>query len=539
MYQAGQGKTAVALFVDGLELKYVQLSQKGETVTLRDFKTVALITKFEEATAAVTEAGGEEAAFGDLNSPEGMAAAPETPIGDEAGAAPASNASVLLGLLSDLPPSKYTFSFALSEPAVTYQEFESDFGLKGTKLKKKIIQEISSTRSTPPVLDSLDMIPMAAGGVMAMIREDGLHLFDLLTELRSFLGGRLPNVKLIDSADTALMGLVRAGYELAEEEISVIVYVGHDFSRLIFMQGSNYLHFAPIISEGYGSANVENTIYSRILLEQDNIALPRIDRIILAGESHKINMLEALAPQFPHSTVEYLKAPDLDLSAFDGQVGEQISEYAIPIVAAWQALDPKAKGFYHTNLIPNSIIEGQKVFKLAWHGWLAALAVIVSIVFFYTSILKQNSEILNAREALQKKQARLADIEVLQQRENTLNADIKKYQLATAVYDSLAPGSDRWSRVLHYLANSIEDLNSVWIYNLRKDSQHPNAILISGRSVYRTRIPRLASVFQSATLKEVRTTDIRGKIIYDFDIVVDQVDKGDAMGGGASQGGGK
>jgi Tfp pilus assembly protein PilN len=529
MYQDGQGKTAVALFVDGLELKFVQLSTKGNTVTLRDFKTVALITKFEEkAAAAVTEGASEEASFGDIATSDTLGAAAETSIGEETAAGPTSNSTVLLGLLSDLPSAKYTYSFALSEPAVTYQEFETNFGLKGTKLKKKIIEDISATRSTPPLLDSLEMIPTATGGVLAIIREDGLHLFELLSELRSFLGGRLPLVKSIDSADTALMGLVRASYELGESEISVIVYVGHDFSRLIFMQGNNYLHFAPIISEGYGSANVENTIYSRILLEQDNIALSRIDRIILAGESHKISMVEALAPQFPHSTVEYLKAPELDLSTFDGQVGEQISEYAIPIVAAWEALDPKAKGFYHTNLIPTSIIEGQKVFKLAWHGWLAALAVIVSIVFFYTSILKQNAEIINARDALQKKQARLADIEVLQQRETTLNDEIKKYNLATVIYDSLAPGSDRWSRVLHYLANSIEDLNSVWIYNLKKDDQNSNTLVISGRSVYRTRIPRLASVFERATLRAVRTTTIRGKIIYDFDIAVEQVDKSDA-----------
>jgi hypothetical protein len=55
--------------------------------------------------------------------------------------------------------------------------------------------------------------------------------------------------------------------------------------------------------------------------------------------------------------------------------------------------------------------------------------------------------------------------------------------------------------------------------------------------VYRTRIPRLASVFEKATLKEVRTTTIRGKIIYDFDILVEQVDKGDAPAG--SQPGGQ
>jgi hypothetical protein len=44
-YTPGQGKTAVATFVDGLELKFAQLSIKGNTVTLRDIKTVSLIKK--------------------------------------------------------------------------------------------------------------------------------------------------------------------------------------------------------------------------------------------------------------------------------------------------------------------------------------------------------------------------------------------------------------------------------------------------------------------------------------------------------------
>jgi hypothetical protein len=526
MYVQGQGKTAVGLFVDGLDLKYVQLSLTGNKVMLRDFKTVALVSKFEEKQTAAA-GGGEDSAFGDLSSPEAMAAStPE--IGEEEGG-PQSNSTVLLSLLSDLPSAKYTLSYALGEPAVTYQEFENDFGLSGTKLKKRVITELSTTRSTPPAPDSLEIIPTAAGGILSVIREDGLHIYNLLSELRSFLGGRLPLVKVLDSADTGFMGLVRTSYELLDEEISVLVYVGHDFSRLIFMQGQNFLHFAPIISEGHGSTNIENTIYSRILLEQDNIALSRVDRIILAGESHKVNLLESIAPQFSRATVEYLKVPDLDLSAFDGQVGEQVSEYAIPIAVAWEALETKSKGLYNTNLIPMSIVEGQKVFKLAWHGWLSAAAIIASIVFFYTSIEKQSGEIHISRDLLKNKQSRLKDLDALKANEENLKTEIAKYQLATTVYDSVAPGSDRWSRILHYLANSVEDLNSIWIYNNKRDDNNPNTLVISGRSIYRTRIPRLASVFERATLKAVRTTTIRDKIVYEFDLAVEQVDKSEGI----------
>ncbi|MCX6133916.1 MAG: hypothetical protein NTU47_08895 [Ignavibacteriales bacterium] len=520
-YQPGQGKTAVALFVDGLELKFVQLSMKKGKVTLRDYKTVALVQKFEEKPGSSTEAGAETAEMGAESFGE---QAMPTEMSEREGQ---NNAAVLLSILTDLPSTKYTLSYALSEPAVTYQEFESDSGLKGTKLKKHVAQELSAMRSAAPALDALDFIPTAQGGLLSIVREDGMHIYDLLREIKPFIGNRVPKIDVIDSADTALIGLVRSSFDLQEDEVTVLVYVGNDFSRLIFMQGKNYLHFAPIISEGYGSSNIENTIYSRILLEQDNIALTRIDRIILCGECHKVSLRESLAPQFTSATVEYLQTPELDMSVYEGLVGEAISEYAIPLATAWRALEPKRHGFYDMNLCPVMITEGQKAFKLAWHGWVLALMIIGSIVFLLTSIESRSTEIKRQKDQLVRKRGELKDLEDLRVTRSKLQTDIARYANAASVYDSIAPGSDRWSRVLHYLANSVEDLNSLWLYKIVKDDQNPTILRISGRSIYRTRISRLASLFERATLKQVRTTAIRDKIVYEFDLIVEQVDKGD------------
>ena len=67
----------------------------------------------------------------------------------------------------------------------------------------------------------------------------------------------------------------------------------------------------------------------------------------------------------------------------------------------------------------------------------------------------------------------------------------------------------------------------MWIYHVRPDPQNKSIIVLSGRSIYRTRIPRSASIFERATLREVRTTSVRNKIVYEFDIVVERVDKHD------------
>lgn len=522
-YEPGQGKTAVALFVDGLELKYVQLALKGGTVQLRDFKSVSLVQKFEEK-AMAAGAPAEEGGFGDLGGDTFAAPPPTEGGGDEAN----TNASVLLSILGEIPAAKYDLSFALSEPAVTYHEFENDFGLKGPKLKKQLVTELSAMRAAPPSIDGIDTVPTAQGGLLSVVREDGLKLYDLLIEIKPFLGKRIPSLRLIDSADISLMNFVRASYQLQDEEITVIAYIGNEFTRLIFMQGSNYLHFAPVISEGYNSPNIENTLYSRILLEQDNIALSRIDRILLAGDGHKVNLREALAPQFASAAVEYITSAEMDLSAYEGQaIGEALSEYAIPIATAWRNLQPTHPGFYDLNLIPNSILEEQKAFKLAWHGWLLAGLTMFSIVFFYTSIISRNQEIRAAQELLRRRQTEFRDLEVLRQQRDTLVRGIARFSTAASVYDSIAPGGDRWSRILHYISNSVDDLNSLWVYQITQDANNPRSLVVSGRSIYRTRIPRLASLFEKATLKAVRTTTIREKIVYEFDLQVDQIDKAD------------
>ena len=230
--QAADGKSAVAIFVDGLELKFVRLSAKGNKVTLRDYKTVALVHKFEEKQAATPESEGTT--FTDLSSADAFASAGALESPSDEGS---TNASVLLGLLNEVgSPKKYTLSYAISEPAVTYQEFESNFGLKGEKLKKKLSQELALMRASAPSLDAIDTIPSASGGLLSLIREDGLHVYELLSETKPFMGGRVPLIRLINSADTALMEMVRTQYEPQEEEVSVLVYVGHDFSRLVFMQ---------------------------------------------------------------------------------------------------------------------------------------------------------------------------------------------------------------------------------------------------------------------------------------------------------------
>ncbi|MEW6062606.1 MAG: hypothetical protein AB1600_11765, partial [Bacteroidota bacterium] len=219
-YTKGEGKTVLGIFVDGLEVKLAHVALKNKRITLHDVKTVNLVKRLEERTTAVEGGMGESIDLVDtIETGE---------IKDEFAEAGGgqSNSEVIIGLLSEYPTNAYRLVYSISEPSVYYQQFEDNFGLAGTKLKRRLIDELSATRTVRPTMDSLAYVEAAEGQVLAMIREDGLSLLDLIESVKDFLGKRVPRVEFIETSDISLMNMVRNNYELGESEISIIVYVG-------------------------------------------------------------------------------------------------------------------------------------------------------------------------------------------------------------------------------------------------------------------------------------------------------------------------
>ncbi len=515
-YTKGEGKTILGVFVDGLDVKFAHLALKNKRIYLHDIKTVNLVKRLEERTTG-TEGGGGES-FDLMDTIE------TGEVKDEfaEGSGGQSNSEVIIGLLSEYPTTAYQLVYSISEPSVYYQQFEDNFGLDGNKLKKKLIDELAATRSVRPAMDALAYIPAAEGQVLSMIREDGLGLLDLIESVKDFLGKRVPRVQFIETSDVSLMNMVRNNYELGESEISIIVYVGSEFSRLIFMKGDSFFHFAPVISEGRLTSNIENTIYSRILLEQDSAGILRIDRIFLAGEAHKIDLKQFLAPQFAEAPIEYLSAPTLDTADFQDNPESIVSEYAIPIAAAMRALEPKNPRYYGIDLLPTSFREGQKIFKLAWHGYVLLALIFVTTFFFTSQYAEQNEEVRRSKAELQKKQEQLAENQRLQGILDSLGGQNSQFEAALAVYDSLIPNYNRWSKVFTHLTNSVEGVNAVWVKDLVAKAD--STIELTGYSLYRQRIPRISNMFEQATLQSVETENIRGKDVFKFLLIVQKVD---------------
>jgi hypothetical protein len=509
---AGRGKSVIGIFVDGLDVKLAHLTIRKKRVIVQELKSATLLSKLQEQKTADTMAptmGDSTDAFS-INESTTPEALTESQSED--------NNAVLLGLLAGYPSNRYSMTYSLAEPAIYYHVLESDFGLRGKKLKDRILEELKNIRAFQPAADAVDAIRTDEGNLLCIVREDGLSLINSLDNVKGFMGGRIPFIPAIDSADISLMNLVRLNYDLQPQEVSVIIYIGIEFTRLIFMRGDQFYQFAPILGEGHDSPNLQNTVYSRLLLEQDNLAIPHINRIILAGESKRINFRDFLLQQLPDQEVDYLLAPRLDSSELNADQQESISEYAVSIGAAWKVLEPSNKNVYNVNLLPADVREGQRVFKLAWHGYLLLLLLFLSTLFFTWQIAQKSKQIKELREVLTLKEGQRAENQTLASSIGVLQEQLTRYKTSLALYDSLVPGTERWSRVLTQLSHGVEDLNSIWLQDFTAGQD--GVIKLNGFTVYRTRIPRLSTLFDNSLLKEVNVQAIRDQTVYRYNIEV-------------------
>lgn len=521
-----KGKHAVGLFVDGFDLKYVCLRKVRSGIQLKDFKTVRLSTKLDEIKFAQTKV--DDISFDSMETTsfdldESPVAQPDVSGSEEEYSE--KNETIIRDLLAELNEINYTLTYAVTEPSIDYQILETDFGLKGSKLKERVLEELGNVRSAAPTPDALSILETGTGSLICIVREDGVNLANLISDAMTAVGERPPKIPLIDTAEVALMNAVRMNYMFENDEHTLVIYVAQEFTRLIYMRGNEYQHFAPVIAEGIESNNLQQTIYSRASLEQHNIGIHHLDRIILAGDAQRIQLDEFLKDKFAVTEVSYLHYDNLDTSLFPTANVEDLSEYAIPIATAWKILDSKNPAMYPSNLIPSHLAEEQNIFRLAWHGY-ALLAILFLItVYFAAQIPVQQRTINQLAQEVDFRETQVFEVDQLEASIAQVRNEINKLHSALGLYEQLVPGYNRWSRNLTHLSTGVDDLNSLWILDVQSHGEQGEGLEINGYSIYRSRIPRFANLFDNAILQEVLVQEIRGRMVYRFKVIIEDTDE--------------
>ncbi|MFZ5515115.1 MAG: hypothetical protein ACOY90_00655 [Candidatus Zhuqueibacterota bacterium] len=444
------------------------------------------------------------------------------------------NASVIRGLLNRFPDRRLKIAIPIAEPQVYYTRFESDWGLTSKKLSRKIGDELLKQKSNSDSIkpDAMDTLKFDDGSLLVITRDPEIGLLSVIDQVRGSLDVRMPQISVVESAEISMVNLVKGNYPLQEKEITVIVYVGNEFSRLIFLEGERLSHIAPIISEGIelffprheALMELAQKIRSRLLLEQDNLNIGQIHRIILAGNAGRKEFQEVFLEWFEKDVIiAPVEFPNLDMEVGIKTMAHDVPKYAIPLGAAWRATESSDNSDYHVDLTPFKIREEQKVLKLGPVGW-TLFALIPLLTFVCTLKISQYGQVCSQmqRTIIQKK-SELTYLQDVAARVDTEKQKYAGYVNSFGIIDSLVIGTYTWSAFLSDVTTRADIIGNIWITEISKFGT--GRATIKGYALDRTKIPAFSDLFSHCVLKQVQVQEIDGKTVFSYELETDVIER--------------
>ena len=419
-------------------------------------------------------------------------------------------------LLQSFPFEKGKIALNANDEQISYHQFDSAFAT--SKLRKKIKAEILSKEELKARNYSLDYIINPNGSGLAFVHRGPLELFTVIQELNPIITKEKYIYSYIDTNEISLMNLVRNCYDFPPEDFVTILYIGIDYKIGIVMKDKNHIKTFPIIITETEPEKKRQAIYSKIILEQDISNTPITQHVILSGEDVSDEDIAFYQEKgFYWDPLKRLELKNIELIETEEEISsaEKIAEYAIPIALAWKTLTPKNKNFFPSNLLPASIIESQKYFKIAWHG----ILILAAIFYFTLSGTLKNLELKHDIIEIKNKtafiQTEIQEVKRKIAEVNIMKSNIKVIEDKNKLVKEITGVKNLWHYIIKTFSNSFRTKKLSWIEELRTDE---DIFKISASTTRRRNIIEYSSLFPNSKLANISPIFIEEIPIWNFDM---------------------
>jgi hypothetical protein len=406
---------------------------------------------------------------------------------------------------------KCRFIPILTEPAIYFQKVNDEKDLASLNINSK--GKIETTIDFVQLYDNTKLAVYPSG------QSSYLQAIDSLARMNNRKFFRIPTVK---SAEISLASYVARKKKLNEKDTSLILYIGKEYSKLIFLRGDKLFHIGSTLSVGKNSFNAHNVIVSKILLEMEHGAVNTIENIIICGEDATEDLMVVVSEAYPKSKVIFQEIESMEIQGVDSFSTE--SSFIIPAAVAeeyFAELDKKLEGI---NLLPNYIKEEQKIIQLGWKGYLMIALIILSAAFF---INKTFSNIVSSGE----KDTEINKLMIIEAQNKATVEKIKSYEnkvqnvdQTKAVLNQLSGGTGILSVQMRKLSNFANQKRNMWMNQLTIDQQ--KNVKLGGFTFSRIVVKDLSDSYSGAVLQNILYEPLRETRVFKFSI-----DAGNLMGG--------
>jgi len=420
-------------------------------------------------------------------------------------------------VLSGLNLSQYSFIPALTEPSIYYHLYEGSRPDKPAKLKRAIIEEILETKNISVEIDSIDYTELSDKSLLSVFLVGEVACINLINSIAAKDGKRYYSVPTIKSSDISLAYYVAKKKKFFPDDHSLIVYIGKEYSKLIFLQGRRLKHIGTTLDIGTSNLHTYDVYFSKILLEMENGGIPSLDNIIVCGEDDSENLILSFYGTFPEANVSRLEFDDLDLTDIDQDTKERFSAFSILIATAIDYYDELSELHEGINLLPKSVREEQKFFQFSWHGY-AILPLLFIVGFLITQEVLENSNTLS------KLDTEIAEKTILmRQNQETLGkiaqleGKISGFDQTQEILDSATAGTGVWNEILRDISKFTSKKKSIWLSKLTRSDQQ--TVIAEGYSLSRYALTDFAYSIEQATLNSMIYESLRDRNAYKFNLI--------------------
>ncbi len=438
--------------------------------------------------------------------------------GTEANATDSSESSMVFeGIinseLSDIKLHLCDFIPILTEPDIYYHVVsKKTTGSFGTT--QELLVDSGDLKEKKIDRETYGVVELADGSSLtAYVRQD-IGCIRMINKLAMYNGKRVYKITSVKSAEVSLVNYVSKKKKFFPDDYSLIVYIGKEYSKLIFLQGRKLKHIGSTLDIGTSNLHTYDVYFSKILLEMENGGIPTLDNIIVCGEDVSENLILSFYGTFPETNVSRVDFEEIDYSGLNDEMKSRISSFTMPIAVATEYFEEEAKTFKGLNLLPRYVKEDQKVFQFAWHGYLMIPLLFLAAFFITVRVLQNQSEIskLN-KEITVQTDLKNKNLQILSAIEN-LNMKINNFDETQRILDSVSVGAEVWDSFFEKLCSYSARRKNYWLRNLTIDDA--KLAKIEGHSLSRNVLTDLTANLDSAVLRSVNYDPIKNKDAYRF-----------------------
>lgn len=503
-------KPIVCLYCEGTDTKVAVISKEKSVIKIQRVSSVTMshnlqhVSKYEVISDIDSTNG--ELSFDSLDDSSTSSAVPVD----------TSDVGLLQSALIGLKLASFQFIPIITEPIVNYHNYDGPRDENKKKLLQSVVNDIQTVKGITVDVDSVDVTELNEKTMLSVFIEGDIPCVSLVNLLANYNKRRYFKIPTVKTAELSLAYYVSKTYKFFPEDNTLIIYIGKEYSKLIFLEGQRLKHIGATLDIGTKNLHTYDVYFSKILLEMENGGIPKLDNIILCGEDRSENLILSFFGTFPEANVSELKFEDFDTSILSEEDTKNLALFAIPIASAVEYFDELNKTHIGVNFLPKYIQEHQKFLQFGWHSY-AILPILFGAAFFFTfqilssdrNIKELDFEIARLEAAQRQNQALVEEITPLSNRINSFDA-------TQAILDSASTGAGIWNSTITSVADFIERRRNFWLTKL--ETVEPEEIKINGFALTRSVLTEFAQYSNTALLKFINYEPLRDKSAFAYTI---------------------